>query len=96
MPWIVFKNLSDEDLALVADALGTYRFGSGWQISPVIEGGKFRVKFDDGNSCPLLTEDRKTFACEGDVDHVEIVPDGKGAVTHVLNLGVDIGVRVGK
>jgi mono/diheme cytochrome c family protein len=86
----------DFDLSLIRDAVGAYRFGSGWQISLVIEDGKFREKFSDGNSCQLLTEDKKTFACEGEVDHFEIVRDARGAVSHILNTGVDIGVRVVK
>jgi mono/diheme cytochrome c family protein len=91
----------DFDLSLVADAVGTYRFESGWQITLVIErrtyqGQTFRVRFDDGNTCELLTEDRKTFACEGDVDRIEIVRDSAGKVTHILNLGVAIGLKVAR
>jgi len=82
------------DLSLLSDAVGAYRFESGWQISLVIEERTFRIRFDDGNSCELLTEDKKTFACEGDVDRIEIVRDRAGAVTHILNNGVAIGVRV--
>lgn len=84
----------DVDLSQVADAVGSYRFESGWQIRLVIEGGTFRIRFDDSNSCQLLTEDKKTFACEGDVDRIEIIRDATGAVTHILNLGVAIGLRV--
>ncbi|MSO49055.1 MAG: hypothetical protein EXQ49_04010 [Acidobacteria bacterium] len=61
----------------------------------MIEQGKFRLKFNDGTGCDLVTENYETYYCEGDIDHLAFVRDRSGAVTHVLNNRTDIGIRVG-
>jgi len=88
------RMLIDYPLPLVADTVGIYRFDDGFRLTMAIEQGKFRLKFNDGKSCNLVTENRDTFFCEGDIDHFEFIRDGRGAVTHVLNNRTDIGIRM--
>jgi hypothetical protein len=134
MPWIVFKNLNDQDLdALFAylrampkvkhlidnidnptlckicggehplgqynrppelklvsvplseltDAPGTYRF-DGFELRIAIEDGKLKVKLDDGG-CDLVTEDRRTYFCQDDIDRIEFVRDAAGKITGMLD-----------
>jgi hypothetical protein len=60
-------------VSLVADGAGTYRFQDGFEIRLAVERGVFRLVFPDGESCALVTEDRTTFFCEGDVDRLQFV-----------------------
>jgi mono/diheme cytochrome c family protein len=136
MPWIVFKNLNDQDLdglfaylsALpkvkhvidnidkptkcaicggehplgqynrpvelklvpvpldeLKDAPGTYRFEDGFEIRIAIEAGKLNVKFD-GGGCELVTTDRKTYFCQGEIERIEFVRDTAGKITGMLNI----------
>lgn len=147
MPWIVFRNLSDEDLdalfaylraitpikhvidniasptacaicggahplgeynrprplnliayplSVVRDAAGTYRFDDGFELTVAIVEGQFSLQFPDGKRCVLVTEDKVTFFCDGDIDRLEFVRDASGAVTHVLNNRTDRGLRIGR
>ena len=80
--------------SLVKDAVGTYRFDGGFTVRFAIEGPAFMVRFANGDGCRLVTEDRRVFFCEGDVDHFEFVRDAAGAVSGVLNDGTDRGTRI--
>lgn len=145
MPWIVFRNLSDDDLdalfaflkamppvkhiidnvdtptkceicggehplgrynklaaakhqefsvASMRDTVGRYRFEDGFELRVAIVKGKLSLRFDNGNACPLSTEDGKIFFCDGDIDRLEFVRDGAGHITSVINNRTDVGQRV--
>lgn len=81
-------------LSLVADAAGTYRFQDGFEIRLAVERGVFTLVFPDGEGCALVTEDRTTFFCDGDIDRLQLVRDAAGQVVHVLNHNTDRGDRI--
>jgi mono/diheme cytochrome c family protein len=136
MPWIVFRNLNDEDLdalfaylrampkvkhvidnidkptkcticggehplgqynrprevklvstplAELEDTVGTYRFEDGFQFDIAIENGKFMVKFSKTEGCELVTEDRRIYFCQAEMERAEFVRDGSGKVTGLLS-----------
>jgi mono/diheme cytochrome c family protein len=136
MPWIVFRNLNDQDLdalfaylqalpkvkhvidnidaptkcricegehplgqynkppevrlvplqmAELKGAPGTYRFEDGYEVRLAIEGGKLHVKFDDGGGCELVTADRQTYFCEGDIFRIQFVRDGTSRITGITD-----------
>jgi mono/diheme cytochrome c family protein len=131
MPWIVFRNLNDDDLdALFAylrampkvkhvidnidnptkcaicggdhplgqynrahevklvnppiadlkDTVGTYRAEDGFTFDIAIEHGKFMVKFTKDQGCELVTEDRRVYFCQSEVERIEFVRDASGKV----------------
>jgi mono/diheme cytochrome c family protein len=84
--------LVDYPLSLVRDAVGTYRFEDGFELRTAIANGVFQLKAPDGSGCRLVSEDRQTFFCEGDIDRLEFIRTPGGTVTHVVNNRTDIGV----
>ena len=143
MPWVVFRNLNDDDLdALFAylravpkvkhaidniekptkcricegehplgqynrppelklvsvpvadlkDTVGTYRFDDGFLLDIAIENGKLTSKAD-GNSCVLVTEDRRLYFCQGESERLEFVRDASGKVTGLLS-SLDPAVKI--
>ena len=88
------RTLVDYPSSLVRDAVGTYQFDDGFEMRVVMLKGVFSLQFPNGRGCPLVTEDRRVFFCDGDVDYLEFVRDGSRRVTHVLNNGTDKGLRV--
>lgn len=72
-------------LAELKDAPGTYRFEDGFEARLVLEGGKLQVKFEDGGGCELVTTDRKTYFCPGDIFRIEFVRDATGRITGLVD-----------
>jgi hypothetical protein len=58
------------------------------------ENRTFMVTFPDGNACALVTENRRSFFCDGDIDHVTFVRGSTGRVTQAINNNTDIGARI--
>ena len=50
-------------------------------------------RFED-NACALVTEDRRIFICESDIDRTEFVRDASGKVTGLIdNLEPAVKIR---
>ena len=125
MPWIVFRNLNDEDLdalfaylralpkvkhlidnidkptkcaicggehplgqynrppelklvsvplAELKDTVGTYRFEDGFQVRIAIENGKLMREVRQRQGCELVTEDRRVYFCQGEIERDRVRP----------------------
>jgi mono/diheme cytochrome c family protein len=80
-------------LASVRDAVGHYRSEGGYLLQVGIRKGVFAL-LDRDDECPLVTEDRRTFLCEGDTFRFEFIRDATGRVTHVVDNRVERAVKV--
>ena len=83
-------------LASMRDTVGRYRFEDASELRVAIVSGRLSLRFDDGDDCPLVTEDGKIFFCDSDIniDSLEFVRDGAGQVTSVVNNRTDVGRRI--
>jgi mono/diheme cytochrome c family protein len=80
-------------LAELKDTVGTYRLEDGVQLNIAIENGKFMVKFSKDQSCELVTEDRRLYYCQGEIERVEFVRNAAGKVTG-LTSSMDPAVKI--
>ncbi len=80
-------------LAELKDTVGTYRLEDGFQFDIAIQNGKFIVKFGKDGGCELVTEDRRVYFCESEVERVEFVRDAAGKVTGLLS-SLDPAVKI--
>ena len=79
-------------IADLKDAPGTYRFEDGFEIRLAIESGKLLLKLD-GNTCELVTTDRRVYICQHDIDRIEFVRDSAGRITGIVN-NLEPGIKV--
>jgi mono/diheme cytochrome c family protein len=62
------------------DTVGTYRFEDGFRVDVLIEKNTLIARIG-GESCELVTEDRRVYFCQGQIERVEFVRDASGPVT---------------
>jgi hypothetical protein len=80
-------------LAELKDTVGTYRLEDGFQVDIAIENGKFMLKFAKDRGCELVTEDRRIYFCQGEIERLAFVRDASGRVTG-LTSSLDPAVKI--
>ncbi|HEX5214158.1 MAG TPA: c-type cytochrome [Vicinamibacterales bacterium] len=82
------------DAGELETAAGTYRFENSYELTISIDRGKLWIGSDPADRCELVTEDRRTFYCDGDIDRIQFLRGANGAVTAIINMNTERGEKI--
>ena len=82
------------DAGELKTAAGTFRFEGSYELTISVDRGKLWIGDNPADRCELVTEDRLTFYCDGDIDRLQFVRGANGAVTAIINLNTERGEKI--